>query len=1785
MGKDLFAREPVFRRAIEEIDGLVERLSGFSVCNAIIGRGPASQLASIDVIQPTIFAVQVALASLLRSWGVVPAAVVGHSSGEIAAAYCAGGISLADAAAVTCRRSLLMRTIAGRGLMLFVSVPAADAERLAALYPGVSLAATNGPSASVLSGAADQVQLLHDHLQRDRRDVFARLVKVDVASHSDQVEMIRDDLLHQLAGISPRPRWTAQLYSTVTGASVPQDAALTATHWWNNLRQTVLFYPVVRQLLAAGFRDFLEIGPHPVLAGNIAETALETAGRVVVLTAQERQCDGRAWLLDVVAQLDARGGAAALDPACPSPPHQHDDELAADQLAALPAERRREVVSDRLHRAIASLGQARAVPLDRQATLFALGLDSLKIVLLTRQVAAMFGVAIPLADTVQCTVGAIEQRIVAALAGPQAPGTAGERGPDPLTTWPSADHCARINARSFELTPLQQAYWLGQGAHGARSAAAHLYFEREARGLDLARFGRALDRLIARHAMLRSFVTSDGRWQSLDRVPDRGVVVVDLRGHAPDARDQVIAETREQMKRTSPSSAIAPCLDVRALILGDDRVRVHVASNLLVLDYTSWRILEREWQQIYDDVDRELPALRITYAEYAHVCESLRQTEAFRAASAYWDRRVADLPPAPALPMARDAIAPVWRSRSIRIAAGTWSALKRRARSLGITDALLLCGSYAEVIGHWSQSQHFTLNLLSQNRLAIHPEIEDLVARFSSTILLEVDQRTDATFRGRLLQLQDQFFRDFDHRVISGVEVARRYNQLHHSGGAASFPVVYASVLGTRGSGSVPMSWVGSLVDRCLKTPQVTLDHQVYEEAGELVSSWDYVETAFCPGVPEQLIHAYQALLEALASDDASWDARRPISDERDRRRSAPSVPDRPAVRPASPFLQAGFIEQAKLGPDRVAIITPSLRMSYGELDRRSDALAQRLIELGARPNQLVAIVMERGWEQVVAAIAILKAGAAYLPIDVSVVPPARIQELLELGEVRLAMTQPRLGSCLDGVTVLEVSVDDRVSDAASPAHPRCSPEDLAYVIFTSGSTGVPKGVMIEHAAVVNTIEDINARFGIAETDRVIALASLGFDLSVWDIFGTLAAGGAIAMPGADARLDPERWYQLAAEAGVTVWNSVPKVMELLVDHVATKRRRLPASLRLVMMSGDWIPVGLPDAIRANAGSPGMTLVSLGGATEVSIWSIFYPIEDVDPAWPSIPYGRAMSDQSVVVLDAHMREREPWVQGEIFIGGRGLARGYWRNAALTAQSFVVSAVDGRRLYRTGDLGRYLPDGTIEFLGRSDTQLKIRGYRVELGEIEVRIAQHPAVKQCLVVAHASGAGSRDQQIVAYVVLHDGEQLAQDALIDYLSTRVPFYMVPSFFVFMTDIPLSRNGKVDRKALPSPHVRSESAREIVGPRDDTEARVLTVWRSVLGVSELGVTNGFFEIGGDSIQLIRVTAALEREFGVPFTVESLFSADLASVTVESCANRLRETTQVACDRRRALVSLQTGGQSPAFFAVHPVGGSVLCYARMAALIGADQRFYALQSIPVRPDRPFDPIPELAARYIEELREVQPAGPYLLGGWSLGGTIAVEMARQLHSAGQPVALLALIDSWAPMGSVEHPRDDRVVEWFCRDVGGIARKDIRAVQAELRATGPVTVQRAAALIRGHGIVSGEVTEAALVEMFARYARNVHAGAAFEPLAYPGPAMLIRAAVRPSRDELLHHPALRNPQLDDPSHGWSSYIQGPLALHDAPGNHYGVVGPEGVETTARILAAAIQAARSTPVGAR
>ena len=559
--------------------------------------------------------------------------------------------------------------------------------------------------------------------------------------------------------------------------------------------------------------------------------------------------------------------------------------------------------------------------------------------------------------------------------------------------------------------------------------------------------------------------------------------------------------------------------------------------------------------------------------------------------------------------------------------------------------------------------------------------------------------------------------------------------------------------------------------------------------------------------------------------------------------------------------------------PQNLAVTSSQGNLTYEELYKLSQQLGHQLQQLGAASNQLVAVVMEKGWEQIVAVMGILAAGAAYVPIAPDL-PKERRLHLLHQGEVKLVLTQSKFNTNLEwSENVICICVDTlEIPDSITPLELLQKPSDLAYVIYTSGSTGLPKGVTISHQGAVNTIIDINQRFRVSSQDRVFALSSLSFDLSVYDIFGTLAVGATIVIPDASATKDPVQWISSLAKQQVSIWNSVPALMQMLVEYVGTNQLVLPSSLRLVLLSGDWLPLNLPEKIRALCPQE-VEVISLGGATEASIWSILYPIEQVDPHWKSIPYGRPMVNQNFYVLNEALQPCPVWVPGQLYIGGIGLALSYWRNEEKTRSSFFLHPQTKERLYKTGDLGRYLPDGNIEFLGREDSQVKVNGYRIELGEIETSLLQHPDIRSAVIVA--VGHENNKERLVAYVVTEDKIIINTEEMRQFLREKLPEYMLPSAFITIDALPLSANGKVNRSALPN---ADKALRELnvnyVAPKTEIEQIISGIIQDVLGVDKVGIHHNFFELGANSLSMTKIFNQLNKS--APNDVKYISLVDL---------------------------------------------------------------------------------------------------------------------------------------------------------------------------------------------------------------------------------------------------------------------------------------------------------------------
>ncbi|MCE7082632.1 non-ribosomal peptide synthetase [Streptomyces sp. ST2-7A] len=706
---------------------------------------------------------------------------------------------------------------------------------------------------------------------------------------------------------------------------------------------------------------------------------------------------------------------------------------------------------------------------------------------------------------------------------------------------------------------------------------------------------------------------------------------------------------------------------------------------------------------------------------------------------------------------------------------------------------------------------------------------------------------------------------------------------------------------------------------------------------------------------------------------------------------------------------------QAALRPDAPAVVAGDGRLTYAELDARANQLARHLVDLGIRPGDRVGLCTEKSTATVVGILGVMKAGAAYVPLDPAY-PAERIAYMVEDAGLRVLLTGG--GIELDvppGLPSLSLDGDgDAISrQPSTPLDLKVSPDDFAYVIYTSGSSGRPKGVMLDHRGRINNVEDYCRRFDMSPGDRTLCVSSLSFDISVCDLFCSLNAGGVLVFPDAPRAKDPDHWLDLIDREGITLWHSAPALMDALLD-VAEERGHRPGILRLAVLDGDWIPLSQPDRVRASF--PAVQVVSAGGATELSVDSVTYPIGAVDPAWRSIPYGRPMANQTAYIVDERMEPAPVGVPGELCLGGVGLAAGYLDRPELTAEKFVPHPWPDRpgdRLYRTGDLARFGPDGTIELLGRIDFQVKIRGVRIEPGETEAVLREHPGVDTCLVAAPPDDAG--DRRLVAYVVPvgegeGEGEDILHAELRAWLRRRVPDHLVPEAFVRLEALPLTANGKVDRRRLPVPRFTAAAVR--AEPRTGMEKALAEHWAGVLGIdpSAVDVETSFFEMGGNSLKALRAC----RVPGHTIPITALYQYRSVRALAEHLGQGGRNTDVLV-----RLGGAEPAPTAPAVICVPYGGGHAGVYQPLAEALADRLTVYAVR-LPghEHDDTSEAPQPvEVIARAVAEAARGMKDRPLLVYGHCGGVALATEITRLMEEEGLDVRHLFVAASYPPSAS------------------------------------------------------------------------------------------------------------------------------------------------------------------------
>ena len=883
--------------------------------------------------------------------------------------------------------------------------------------------------------------------------------------------------------------------------------------------------------------------------------------------------------------------------------------------------------------------------------------------------------------------------------------------------------------QKIELTDMQHSYWISQqGKYTLSENSALIYVEIECQNkINVGKLTEALRKLVLRHPLLISAVSDDGHL--VTQLNDLPVIEI------PVFLICNFDETRQKYSTTNFDLNKAPLFRV-CLSESDDKQIIHFCISLLIADASSIQLLMRDWFLFYYEREKELPVLKTHFANYVHELAKQKESPEYFRAKEYYQQSIDSIHKAPELYIQQDP-ASIVSSSIVHIEhlfdRETSAHLKTMAKKMNVTSTTLFLAFFCRILSIWSKSPAFSIILTVDGRAFCEQDYNDVVGDFTSTQVLSLNcngHKIDELIK----LIHDRISNNLDYHQFNGIEISR---MISTSGNLT--PIVFTNTIKPSEKyqfGNYAYSW-GKRTYSYSQTPQVWLDCQIFEDDDQLILAWDYIKEIF----PRKMMNDMFSCLLSEIIQFANGDLKKGCvsftlpNEQRKLRKDYNST----CTEVIPQMLFSGFLNNVRKRPNNIAIVDKDRLITYRDLYNAVAVIVNLMEEKGVTPEQRIGIYSHKGWEQIVAALAIQIVGCAYVAIDPNL-PAIRQEFILNDSNISFIITSEELVKELERntYTIVVCKADYLSKKRHNVVSEYCwDIKSPAYLIYTSGSTGTPKGVVITHESAYNTICDINRKFSITERDRVLALSSLSFDLSVYDIFGLLDAGGAIVIPEHTQLKNPDHWKNLVDKYHVTIWNSVPALMEMYVFYLGNEMQ--DSTLRLCLLSGDWIPLTLPTVLRKLFVHP-LEIISLGGATEASIWSIYYPVSHVEKHWKSIPYGMPLANQQLYVLNEQLEDCPEYTTGHIYIGGLGLAREYWNNKEITNQVFIEHPIKKCKLYKTGDLGRFMPDGYIEFLGREDFQVKIGGFRIEIGEIENVLNRHESVSRAIVCKKADSIGN-------------------------------------------------------------------------------------------------------------------------------------------------------------------------------------------------------------------------------------------------------------------------------------------------------------------------------------------------------------------------------------------------------------------------------------------------------------
>jgi amino acid adenylation domain-containing protein len=1302
---------------------------------------------------------------------------------------------------------------------------------------------------------------------------------------------------------------------------------------------------------------------------------------------------------------------------------------------------------------------------------------------------------------------------------------------------------------------------------------------------------QAFNEIVRRHETLRTtFVMVEQ--QPMQAIPAESCAnapsltiplpLIDLRNFESQERETQVRRILTAEAQHPFNLTTGPLLRVKLLQLDEAEYVLLLNLHHIVADGWSIGVLIKELGVLYKafiedkhhSVSTLLPELPIQYADFAEWQREWLQGVGINGFSplqtqlAYWQKQLDGIS---VLNLPTDRLRPAVPTYSgakqfLELPHSLTQALEALSYQEGVTLFMTLLAAFQTLLYRYTQQEDIAVGVPIANRN--RSELEGLIGFFVNSLVLRSDLSGNPTFRELLNRVREVTLGAYAHQELPFEKLVEELQQERDLSRHPLFQVVF-SLQNTPIQALELPGLTLSQFEFDSKTAKLDLEFHLWQDLESLKGQVVYSTDLFDDITMTRMLRHFQTLLESIVANPDQRLTDLPLLTGNERQQLLIDWNNTRREYTENKCFHQLFASQVEKTPDAIALVFEQKQLTYREVNNQANQLAHHLQQMGVSPDVLVGICLERSLLMIVALLGILKAGGAYVPLDPSY-PQERLKFILEDAKVSVLLTQQQFVELFENSVVSVVCLDKDGEAIASQSQENPAScvtfSNLAYVIYTSGSTGQPKGVLIEHQGLSNLVEAQIEVFNLQPGHRILQFASLSFDAAIFEIVMALGTGAALYLAKKEFLLPGQSLLQLLRENAITHITLPPAVLAVLPTE------SLPA-LQTIICAGE----SCSDSIVKRWMSSNRKFFNAYGPTEATVWST---VAEINSFCQKPPIGRPIANTQIYILDKHLQPVPIGIPGEIYIGGEGLARGYLNRPVLTAEKFNANPfekAEGSRLYRTGDLARYRPDGNIEFLERIDNQVKIRGFRIELSEVETVLNQHKTVKEAVVIAKENISGGKD--LVAYIIPKFKQTATTIELRKFLKEKLPEYMVPKTLVLLDSLPLTPNSKVDRQALTALDILNNRVldKTFVAPRTPIELKLAEIWTEVLNLERVSIHDNFFDVGGNSLLSVRLLERIRKQFGCELPLSTLF----LNPTIENLATSL--STETDSLSWSPLVPIQPTGTNPPFFCVHPIFGVVLPYYELARHLGNNQPFYGLQPIGLDgKTSPLTSIEDMATHYIEALRKVQPKGPYFLGGWSFGGLVAFEMAQQLQKSEDEIALLAMLDTLAPIpGNIPSLGNSLkfIFTTLARDIWPFlfeygcliathSKNLIKNWISQLPNFNPlkttsVSLQRKTSHLISEDSRSQFLNELSISPMLRIFYTNNQAVVKYIPQAYPKQITLFKTSKKLNMAE------------EDSSMGWNELAVEKIEIHTIPGNHLTMLRKPHIQVLAAQLRACIE----------